>query len=66
MDLIQLLLYTTLTLLTFVPFLRWLQKRHRFISRVNKIPGNRAYPLIGTSWEFVRLKRSGNWIRLTV
>lgn len=38
------------TLFILKPVLEWYLKRRKFINIVNKIPGYRAYPLIGCTW----------------
>lgn len=37
-------------LLTFIPILKWYRKRSKFIALIEKIPGPKAYPIIGTTY----------------
>lgn len=46
-------------LVTFAPFLKWLLDRMRFAAAVDLIPGPKAYPIIGTMWQFIGAERSG-------
>lgn len=46
-------------LFTFVPVYQWYKKRVKLIEIIEKIPGNKAYPLIGTSYEFFGVDRKG-------
>lgn len=46
--------------LIFSQLLQWAFKRAQLISLIDKIPGPRSYPLIGTTWMFFRAKREGN------
>lgn len=45
--------------LTFVPFAKWLLKRIKLIRIIDRIPGPKAYPIIGTAWEFFGMSRYG-------
>ncbi|XP_055594967.1 cytochrome P450 4C1-like [Uranotaenia lowii] len=51
------LLYGVLTFLIFAPFLQWLVKRIRQIQIIDRIPGPKAYPLVGTTYMFFGKKR---------
>lgn len=46
-------------ILSVVPVLQWYKKRAKLIEIIDKIPGNKAYPLIGTSYEFFGVDRKG-------
>lgn len=46
--------------LIFSQLLQWAFKRAVFISLIDKIPGPKSYPLIGTTWMFFGAKREGN------
>lgn len=46
--------------LIFSQLLQWAFKRAQFISLIDKIPGPKAYPLIGTTWMFFGAAREGN------
>lgn len=37
-------------------FIKW----RRFVNIVDRIPGPKAYPIIGTMWEFWSVEREGN------
>jgi hypothetical protein len=62
MELIKLIFYTILVLFTFTPLVKWFMKRKKFINSVDKIPGAKSYPLIGTAWEFFGVPRHGKKI----
>ncbi|XP_055544826.1 cytochrome P450 4C1-like [Wyeomyia smithii] len=51
------ILYGILTFLVFAPFLQWLIKRVQLAQIIDKIPGPKAYPLIGTTHIFFGRKR---------
>lgn len=34
----------------FIPLLKWYKKRSNFIKIIEKIPGPKAYPIIGTTY----------------
>ncbi|XP_058818787.1 cytochrome P450 4C1-like [Topomyia yanbarensis] len=46
------ILYGILAFIVFAPFLQWLVKRVQLVQIINKIPGPKAYPLIGTTYLF--------------
>lgn len=37
-------------ILTFFPLLKWYRKRSKFVALIEKIPGPKAYPIIGTTY----------------
>lgn len=43
--------------LTFVPFIQWYRKRAKYVNIINKIPGPKALPLVGTSYLFAQVDR---------
>ncbi|XP_058448438.1 cytochrome P450 4C1-like [Malaya genurostris] len=45
-------LYGILAFLIFAPFLQWLIKRVQLIQIIDRIPGPKSYPLIGTTYTF--------------
>lgn len=45
-------IYGALIFLIFVPVFQWWIKRARFARKINKIPGPKAYPFIGTTYAF--------------
>lgn len=51
------IIYGLLTFLVFVPFLQWLIKRVQLAQVIDKIPGPKAYPLIGTTYMFFGKQR---------
>lgn len=53
------LLIAIATLVILGPLARLIYKRYKFVSVINKIPGPKAYPIVGTSWQFIGLKREG-------
>lgn len=44
-------------ILSVVPVLQWYKKRANLIQLIDKIPGKKAYPLIGTTYEFFGIDR---------
>lgn len=46
-------------ILSVVPAVQWYKKRSKLIKIIEKIPGKKAYPLIGTSYEFFGVNRKG-------
>lgn len=46
-------------LLSVVPVLKWHKKRSKLVEMIEKIPGKKAYPLIGTAYEFFGVDRKG-------
>lgn len=46
-------------ILSVVPMIQWYKKRAKLIEIIEKIPGKKAYPLIGTAYEFFGVDRKG-------
>lgn len=46
-----------LALIVFKPIVEWCLKRRKYVQTVNKIPGLKGYPLIGSIWLSFNLKR---------
>lgn len=46
------IIYGILIFLVFAPFLQWWVKRARLVQIIDKIPGPKAYPFIGTTYTF--------------
>uniref|UniRef100_A0A336LX39 CSON004226 protein n=1 Tax=Culicoides sonorensis TaxID=179676 RepID=A0A336LX39_CULSO len=46
-----------IAIILLIPVLKKIIKWRQFVNTVNKIPGPKSYPLIGTMWEFQGLKR---------
>ncbi|KAJ6633992.1 Cytochrome P450 4C1 [Pseudolycoriella hygida] len=40
-----------------VPFTKWYRKRAAIVAAIDKLPGRKAYPLIGTTYEFFGVDR---------
>lgn len=51
------LILSIVFLLSFVPVLQWYKRRAKLIEIIEKIPGKKAYPLIGTTYEFFGIGR---------
>uniref|UniRef100_A0A182VUF1 Cytochrome P450 n=1 Tax=Anopheles minimus TaxID=112268 RepID=A0A182VUF1_9DIPT len=50
------LIQLALVVITLVPFLRWLKKRLQLQSVMDKIPGPKSYPVVGTMHSFIGKK----------
>lgn len=53
------IIYGILIFLVFAPFLQWWVKRARLVQIIDKIPGPKAYPFIGTTYTFLGKKHYG-------
>lgn len=54
-------IYGLLIFFVFAPFLRWWVKRARLVQIIDKIPGPKSYPFIGTTYTFFGKKHYGEW-----
>lgn len=46
-----------ITLIVLKPIVEWCIKRRKYVNLVNKIPGLKGYPLIGSTWLALNLQR---------
>lgn len=54
-----LLVQIALVVIALVPLAKWIKKRLNLHDVINKIPGPKAYPIIGTMYTFVGKKSEG-------
>lgn len=53
------ILIVAITAVALIKIFQELNKFYKFVLLVNKIPGPKAYPLIGNSFTFLRVTREG-------
>lgn len=56
---VKTLVIGTVLLIGLVQFLKWAIKRYQLVRLIDKIPGSKAYPFIGTTYMFFGVKRQG-------
>ena len=63
MDQILVLIFLVTVLIALLPFFKKALKKREFLKTIEKIPGPKAYPLLGTTLPYIMKPREGTYVQ---